>query len=395
MLIRDSAGLAGVCRDLRAHGSFALDTEFIRERTYSPRLCLVQVAVPALCTAIDPLAGVDLDPLIELIFDPSIEKIVHAGWQDFEIFYARTGRVPESVFDTQIAAALAGVGEQVGYANLLDRALGISLGKVETYTDWSRRPLSPSQIEYALDDVRYLLPLWAKLTRMLEDLGRIEWLRDESRRYRDPAAYERDPRSQCLRLRGARHLPPVSLAVLQELAVWREEAAAERDVPRGRIVADEILVEIAKRCPRSISDLRPIRNFHPKVLERGGQKLLAAVARGLALPPERWPTLSKSRTDEPERALLADFLEAVVRLRAHDARIAPGYLATRAQINELVDAGLEGRSPEDPETGSAPAVLSGWRRGLVGEDLLRALAGETDLGIDPEKGTLVLKTREP
>ncbi len=395
MLIRESAALSGICPELRAHGSFALDTEFIRERTYSPRLCLVQVAIPSICAAIDPLAGVDLDPLVELIFDPSIEKIVHAGWQDFEIFHARTGRLPESVFDTQIAAALAGLGEQMGYANLLDKALGISLTKVETFTDWSQRPLSKSQIEYALDDVRYLLPLRAKLAQMLGDLGRLEWLRDESLRYRDPAAYERDPRSQCLRLRGARNLSPASLAVLQELAVWREEEAIDRDVPRGRVVGDEVLVDLARRCPRSLSDLRPVRSLHPKEIERGGQEMLAAVARGLAVPAERWPVLPKSRTDEPERALLADFLEAVVRLKAQEARIAPSYLATRAQINELVDAGLEGRSPEDPETGRAPAVLSGWRRVLVGEDLLRALAGKTDLGIDPEKRTLGLKLRRP
>ena len=386
MMIRDSATLANLCATLREQGSFALDTEFHREGTYMPRLFLVQVAARGTAAAIDPLAPVDLSPLLELIFDPAVETIVHAGWQDFEIFYHRTGRLPANVFDTQMAAALAGIGEEIGYANLLEKVLGVSISKIETVTDWSARPLTKNQVQYALDDVRYLPDLRDRLDGALGGLGRREWMRQEARRYGDPASYEKNPRLSCLRIRGARNLPPAGLAVLQELAAWREEEAARRDVPRGRVVADEILMEAAKRCPRSEADLRQIRGFLSREIGKIGKAMVHAVERGLAVPPGEIPILPPGRADDPRRALLLDILDAAVRVRSHEAKIASSYLATRAEMADLVDVHLGGMDPMAARSGAPIAVLDGWRRDLVGADLVRILRGEIALVIDPSTG---------
>ncbi len=403
MVICDSATLAHLCADLKAQGTFVLDTEFHREQTFYPCLYLVQLAGKDSCVIVDPLADVDLRPLLDLLFDPSVRKVVHAGRQDFELFYARTGRAPANVFDTQIAAALAGLGEEVGYANLVEKVLGVSLPKGETRTDWSRRPLTPAQLEYALNDVRYLESLRAKLEEMLRDLGRLEWLPAECAWYENPASYETDPRAQSLKFRGARNLSVPALGALRELAAWREEDAIRRDVPRQRVLPDDMLVEIARRLPRTLADLRQLRGLHPSEAERSGNAILQAVERGRSAPAVDLPAFALSRSDDPDRALLVDFLTHVVGVRAREARIAASYLATRADLSRLVDAYVESGGFGDAGSVDRPAgaagaaesipVLQGWRREVVGEHLLRALRGKIDLGIDPVRKTMTL--REP
>ena len=252
---------------LREHGSFGLDMEFQRERTFRPRLQLVQVSTPDESLLIDPLAFEELDSLWDVVEDPSIEKIVHAGSQDMEIVFARSGKLPHNIFDTQIAAALLGLGDQIGYANLISRMLHRRLKKGETVTDWSIRPLSNAQVEYALDDVRYLHEIREKLWAKLASMGRETWLREETEHYEERRTYERDPQTLWARISRMRSLDPKGLSILRELAIWREEEAQRRDEPRGRIVADETLVEIARRGPKKPEDLKPLRTLHPREQE--------------------------------------------------------------------------------------------------------------------------------
>src|SRR5262245_32928999 len=286
MFIATAKDLERVVSDLRAHGTFGLDMEFQRERTYRPRLQLVQVSLPETPLLIDPLALPALDPLWDLVADASVEKIVHAGAQDMEIVFARSGLLPRNVFDTQVAAALLGMGDQIGYANLIGRVLGKRVKKGETITDWSIRPLSKAQVDYALDDVRYLHELRARLWERLAERGRESWLREEVEHYEVRDTYERDPQTLWMRISRMRSLDRRGLAVLRELAIWREEEAQRRDEPRGRIVADETLVEIARRAPKKPEDLKPLRTLHPRELARSGGGLVAAVRKGLDVPDD-------------------------------------------------------------------------------------------------------------
>jgi ribonuclease D len=374
---------------LRGHGSFGLDMEFQRERTFRPRLQLVQVSLPDEPLLIDPLALPDLDPLWELVADPSIEKIVHAGAQDMEIVFVRSGLLPKNVFDTQIAAALLGLGDQIGYANLIARMLHKRLKKGETVTDWAMRPLTPGQLEYALDDVRYLHELRGRLWDRLTELGRAEWLREEVEHYEHRGTYERDPETLWTRISRMRSLDRRGLTILRELAIWREEEAARRDEPRGRIVADETLVEIARRAPRRPEEMKPLRTLHPRELARSGPGLVAAVARGLARPEEEWPKLEPVHAEDERFSITVDLLEVVLRARALEFEIAPSYLGTRADIAELIHATLEtrnGRPGRGRDADGDPNLLLGWRRTLIGDELVAFLQGHASLKIDEATG---------
>jgi ribonuclease D len=374
---------------LRGHGSFGLDMEFQRERTFRPRLQLVQVSLPDEPMLIDPLALPDLDPLWQLVADPAIETIVHAGAQDMEIVFVRSGLFPQNVFDTQIAAALLGLGDQIGYANLIARMLHKRLKKGETVTDWSIRPLSAGQHEYALDDVRYLHELRGRLWDRLAELGRADWLREETEHYGDRGTYERDPETLWTRISRMRSLDRKGLTILRELAIWREEEAARRDEPRGRIVADETLVEIARRAPRRPEEMKPLRTLHPRELARSGPGLVAAVARGLARPESEWPKLEPVHAEDERFSITVDLLEVVLRARALENEIAPSYLGTRADLAQLIHATLEqrngpgGRSKPDAEE---ILLLQGWRRDLIGDELVAFLEGNASLKIDGKTG---------
>ena len=262
MYVKDRRDLDGVLAEIAAAGVFGLDTEFIRERTFRPDLCLLQIGLPERSLVVDPREVTDLSGFVQVLEDPAIEKVVHAGKQDMEIFFAGTGRAPRNVFDTQIAGALLGHGDQAAYSRLVGDILGARLKKGHTFTDWAQRPLSSRQIEYALDDVRYLLPLRESLTQDLRELGRTEWLREESQDYEDPGSYRRDPLAMYRRVSGAHRLSRSELAVLRELAAWREEEAERRNVPRGRIVNDTALVELTRLTPRSADEIRQVRGVH-------------------------------------------------------------------------------------------------------------------------------------
>jgi len=380
-LIRTAEGLLDLVRHLRASGSFALDTEFIREKTYRPQLCLVQLATPERAALIDPYLLPDLGPLLELILDPAVEKVLHAGEQDMEIFFAMGRGVPARVWDTQVAAALAGRGESISYARLVDELCGVRLSKVETFTDWSRRPLSNEQLEYALDDVKYLLEAKGKLLAELESLGRRDWLEAELRFYEDRELYEKDPAKLYLRVRSAAKLDRQELAVLRELAAWREEEAQRQDWPRGRILLDEALVELARRAPRQVEDIGRVRGIHPQLVRRAGAELVRRVERARALPAAAWPPAIERRAADDELSLVVDALELVLRSRAAASRIAPAYLASRRDLEELARSSLGGGDPGAARERPLP-ILTGWRRELAGAALLELLAGKSSIAID-------------
>ena len=383
MIITESSKLADLARRLREHGSFALDMEFQRERSYWPKLQLIQVGLPGEAVAVDPLAIQDLSPLFDLIADPQLEKITHAGRQDAEIFFARTGLPPANIYDTQVAAALVGYGEQVGYGTLVSRLLGVRLEKKERITDWSRRPLSEAQLEYALDDVRYLFPMQERLNEELDDRDRRKWLREELTFYEDPGLYTQDPERLFMKIARWRSLNRRGLGILRELATWREEEAAHRDLPRQRVMADDVLVEIALRKPEVLADLKPLRRLHPKDLERSGEAMLAAVRRGMETADSDLPNPPKPPRDDPEVALVVDLLGVLLRQRAREERIAASYLGNQRELTALVTW------LRHPGQGDPPQLLQGWRRRVAGDGLVALFEGKTHLRVDPDTGAVV------
>jgi ribonuclease D len=383
MVITRPSDLEALARRLRDHGAFALDMEFQRERSYWPKLQLIQVGLPDEAAAVDPLAIQDLSPLFDLIADPALEKITHAGRQDAEIFFARAGRPPANLYDTQIAAALVGYGEQVGYGTLVTRLLGVRLEKKERITDWGHRPLSPAQLDYALDDVRYLIPMRDRLNEELEGRHRRDWLREELAFYEDPGLYTQDPSRLFMKISRWRSLNRRGLGVLRELAIWREEVAAHRDLPRPRVAADDVLVEIALRKPQVPDDLKPLRRLHPKDLERYGEAMVAAVQRGLQVPDTELPNPPKPPRDDPEVALVVDLLGVFLRQRARQEKIAPSYLGNQRELTALVEW------LRSPHRGDPPPLFQGWRRRVAGDGLVDLYEGKTRLRVDRQTGAVV------
>lgn len=382
--VTDRASLHALCRRVQEHAQLAVDTEFVGESSFVPRLELIQVAAGDLCAVLDFPAIGSLDGFAELLADPRIEKVFHAGRQDLELFFAHTGQVPTPVFDTQVAAAMVGYGTQVAYANLVERITGTRLDKSHTLSNWSQRPLTDEQIAYALEDVRFLLPIREHLRARLLSLGRLDWAREEfsrlSSRLNDGS---QDPRLRYQRVKGWEGLKPRAAAVLRELAAWREEEARRRNVPRGRIIRDEGLLELARRTPASLSALRAIRGLNPSEVERNGEAILAAIEAGLTAPQSTWPEVPKASRPEPEAAGLVDLLQAALKALAAKEHIAPGLLATSADLQALIEAKHEWEQLDLP-------ILQGWRRDLAGQVLLDILQGKVMLSVDPKTRKLRL-----
>lgn len=338
---------------------------------------------------IDPVVIPNLAPFWELVADPAIEKILHAGRQDMEIAWGHGGILPRNIFDTQIAAAMIGAGDQPGYATLVERFSNVRLSKLETVTDWSRRPLTPGQLEYALDDVRYLHDMRGVIGRRLAALGRVEWAAEEMTHYEEESTWDPDLSRLFLKLPRVRSLSRKSLVVARELAIWRELEARRRDEPRNRIVSDEILVEVARRLPKGAPQLEILRGFHANDARKVGPALLEVVARAEAIPESEWPELRAIPAEDAERALVVDLLEVFLRSRAREEEIAPSYLGAKADLLALVDA-ARGKRPPGLET---PLLLTGWRRTMVGDDLVRICEGRTNLHVDAPTGRVTTSDR--
>ena len=369
--ITTTVELEALCERLAGASHLAIDTEFIRDRTYYAQLCLVQIASDDEHALIDPLALRDLGPLRGLLMAPGIVKIFHAGKQDIEIFHDLWGEVPAPLFDTQLAATVLGHPSQTSYARLVADILGVQLDKAGTLTDWARRPLSPEQLRYAADDVIHLATLYGRMRALLEEQGRLAWLDAEHAALADPASYRFEPEDTWRQVKGGGTVRGRHRSVLRQLAGWRERQARERNLPRRWIIPDESIVELARRCPLTLEDLRLVRGIRSDVVERCGEDILSIVAKAdVALPDDA----ATERGPEPVRLApaaeaLADLLGCLVRLRAQEKGVAPTQLATRAQIERVA---AEGEFAEVP-------VLEGWRREVVGDDLLALREGRLRL----------------
>jgi ribonuclease D len=390
MLIDDDkrfADLVGRCREA---GLVAFDTEFIRERRYRPLLCLVQIALPSEATAVDPFAIDDLTPLVDLLADPAVRKVVHAGQQDMEIFFADAplDQLPRNVFDTQIAAALLGYGDGIGYSRLVGEVLGLRLAKTEQFTDWSRRPLAERQVDYALEDVVHLREVYHRLLAGLEESQRLAWLEEELGVYQKREFYRRDPVTLYERVKGATRLSREELAVLRQLVIWREEEASRADRPRSHIASDEVLVELVKARPTDLERLRSFRWLRPDLVRRHGVEIVRRVQVGLATPPDALPPPRARAESDPSLSLVVDLFEAFLKARAAALRISAGCLASRSELSDLVESRRAQAAP--PER---VRLARGWRYELVGRDLIGLLEGNYALAIEPEGITVVVEPR--
>ena len=384
--------LGGLAEAARAAGRLGVDTEFMSEGRYRALLCLVGVVVPGggdgerpRVELVDPLdRRLDPAPLAEVLADPAVEVVLHAGRQDVALLRRVWRTEVRGVFDTQVAAGFAGYGAQTGYGSLLQEVLGLRLAKSASFTRWDDRPLSPEQLAYARDDVAHLLRLADALQERLAATGRLQWAREECRRLEE-ASDERDPWLAWQRLPRIGQLNPRARAVARELAAWREQTAATEDRPISQVLGDAPLMEVAKRHPAAVSALERIRGLQPSTLRRRGDAILAAVARGQddePLPVEVVERPDSNPADVPAIALS----EALVRARALDAGLAYELVAARNDLAQVVAAVRRGQ-PEPPVR-----TLQGWRRDLVGGELLELLAGRRSLAVDPN-GRLRISAR--
>jgi len=364
--------LQKLCAQIDACGRFALDLEFIPERTYDPELCLIQVATDHDAFIIDPLAFKDLDALWQRIANPDILVVLHAAEQDLDLVHSFSGLLPQNVMDTQIAAGFAGYGYPVGYGKLLSYVLGIHVSKTESFTDWTNRPLTPSQIDYALDDVRHLLPMYDRLVEELRRSERLVWVQEECLRYSTDEQYEDDRSRDYLRIKGASSLSRRALAVLRSLCDWRHEQAFKHNRPPRTIIQDNILLELSRRPPKEVNEIQRIRGARPDQIRTYGPDIIVAIQRGLDVPDEECPAWPASKSPPRRDVLVVDVLFAALKVVSYNLDLAPELVATRAHLEFLV------RSYREGKTGSRQIpLLQGWRYGIAGKMLMDLLQGST------------------
>ena len=368
VLVDGDAQLDALSAAAKATSRIGVDTEFMREKTFRAQLCLVQVSAGDDVFIIDPLK-VDPKPVATLVADPDVEVLLHAARQDLELFNDLYGVIPTNVFDVQAAAGFAGYGASLSYGKLVEATLGVSLEKGESYTDWCRRPLTEKQLKYAGDDVRYLGAIADRLKDELDRGGRLKWALGEMQTFEDPASYSFTPDAAWLRVKGRGTLNGRQLAVLRELAAWREEEASRRDIPRGWVVKDPTLIELARRSPTSAGALRDIRGFNSKEAERSGKAILSAVERGREAEPIK-TAKAPSRSAQERARMLSGLADAVVRSRCEAAGVATELVVTRSEVEGLLLDMFSGSLDEGRHR-----VLEGWRRQLVGDAILGLAAG--------------------
>ena len=376
-VITKTNDLAALCSRLARHPYVAVDTEFMRETTFWPKLCLIQLAGPGEAACVDPLAqGIDLNPFFELMADRAVVKVFHAARQDVEIVYVQGKIIPHPLFDTQVAAMVCGFGESISYVNLVKQLTNVDIDKTSRFTDWARRPLSQKQLDYALGDVTHLCEVYLKLQTELETTVRAHWLEQEMAVLEDPGSYETKPEDSWKRLK-ARVKGRKGLAVLIELAAWRERAAQAQDVPRNRILRDEQLYDIANHMPTEIDQLAEMRTLSTGFAKSGrAREIVDCVNAGLKRDMKTLPAQEHGVVVPPDKMALVELLRVLLKASAARNRVAPRLIADSEDIERIA-------------TEKAPdvAALKGWRRELFGDDALRLKAGE--LAISVEKGQVV------
>jgi ribonuclease D len=378
-LITDTEALAAVCARLRGETFVTVDTEFMRERTYWPELCLVQLAGETEVAEVDALApGLDLAPLGELLADPAVMKVFHAARQDVEIFLLKFGAVPTPIFDTQIAAMVAGYGDQVSYDGLCRSLAGVQIDKAHRFSDWSARPLSAAQLAYAAADVTHLRKIYTALDAKLRREGRLAWVAEEMGALADPATYLQDPETAWERLRP-RTTNRRFLAVLQAIAAWREREAQRINIPRQRLVKDETLLEVAATTPETPADLARARGISEGFAKgRCGLGLIAAVKAGKEAPDDTLPEAPKDRAGPPASPALVALLKVLLAAKSEEHNVAPKLLASSDDLDRLA----AGDSADVP-------ALHGWRRDVFGDAALALKGGRLALGVDGKRVKLI------
>lgn len=362
--VDSEAGLTELCDRLRGQPVLALDTEFLREKTYRAQLCLLQVAAEGVIACVDPLVLDNLDPLLDIIYDPNVIKVMHSARQDMEIFFDLRGDLPKPLFDSQVAATLLGFGEQVGYANLVKGMLGIELDKMHTRTDWTQRPLDEAQLTYAADDVRYLFKIYHQQVEALKSKGRLGWLQEDFDELTNINTYSPPEETLWKRVKGRQKLKGVQLAVLSELSVWREDQAKKINRPRRWVLKDDVMVDISRFAPGDKTGLEKIRGLENKIIQNHGDALLTAIKQGQDSPKENWPKKTEGKRLTPAQDALVDVLVAVLRARGAEHEVSPALLANRKELEGLILGKMD--SP----------VLHGWRAELAGHDLQAVLTGK-------------------
>lgn len=383
MLITSPSDLAAVCARLAKHPFVTVDTEFLRETTFWPKLCVIQLASTDEAVAVDALApGMDLAPFFDLMVDPNVVKVFHAARQDIEIVWHLSKRIPTPLFDSQVAAMVLGYGDSISYDQLVQRTNGTQLDKTSRFTDWSKRPLSEAQIVYAIADVTHLRDIYVKLTGELEKRGRTEWVAEEMRVLSSPDTYRQEPERAWERFRN-RVRKPKELAVLMEVAAWREREAQARDVPRSRVLKDDNLFDISLTGPKSAEALGAMRST-PKGWERSrdGLAVVEAVQRGLARDPRTLPPIEKHRPQNQAQSATVELLKVLLKMVSEKHHVAAKVVATSDDLDRIAEN-------DEADVGA----LKGWRREMFGEKALALKHGKLALAI--EKGRVVAVDRVP
>ena len=353
----------------------ALDTEFLREKTYYAKLCLIQIEAEGHRACVDPLSIGDLSSLTSVLNDPEVTIVLHAAHQDMEILLQLSGKTPSPIFDTQVAAAVLGLGDTMAYARLVEQMLGVAIDKSQVRTDWSRRPLKEAQLKYAIDDVRYLAQIYPMMLEKLNAQNRLEWLDKDFAKASDPETYAINAESRWKKIRGNQVLKRPQLAILRELAAWRENLAEQKDLPRKWIIGDDILIDLARQNPKSSQEIGQIRGINADRTKKYHQKWLELIKKGAETPESEWPELPRSKKPTPTQNGVIDLLMLVIQIEAKKQGITPAVIAGRKQVASMIQAGQTKLSDD-------------WRGEIVNDTFARVLAGELVLSIDNSKLTL-------
>lgn len=370
--IDDNAGLAQFCSALGQASYCAIDTEFIRESTYYPELALIQIASEDLLGCIDPLTITDFNPLAEILVRQELVKVFHSCSQDLEILYQKFGQVPSPVFDTQLAAAVLGYNHQISYADLVQQITGVQLEKKHTRANWTRRPLSADELDYAMDDVRYLRSVYQELNDKLESTHRRSWIEKDLVAMSNADNYEVDAAQLWQRLRGVQKLKGEKLQIASDLCRWREQVAQRQNRPRRWIVKDDVIIEIARRKPESLEALSKIPELNDKTVKHHGEKLLQVIAQAARTDPAQWPQHDRINNLNSRQMALGDCLMALCRVISEQNSIALATLATRKDIDNLI---LNQKSSR---------LTQGWRFDMAGEQLLEFIHGQSSIGVEDQ-----------
>jgi ribonuclease D len=370
--------LAKLCEQIKKETWLALDTEFLREKTYYPKFCLLQIATPEWVACVDPIALPKLDVLFEVLYNPAIIKVFHSCRQDLEIFFQWTGQLPSPIFDTQVAAPLLGFQDNPGYAMLVSSLLSVNLNKAHTRADWSKRPLTEAELEYAADDVIYLCQIYQIMVQKLTALGRIDWLKNDFAELTNPALYAVDPEKAWFKIKGKNKLTGKQLSIIQTLAEWREKTAQAEDRPKSWLLRDELLFDLAKLQPETVPELANVRGINERAVNRYGKELCQLITAAKNRPPLPLNEKDRSAKKTQQQEAILDILTALVRVRAEENALNPTILASRKDLEELLSNGDD----ECP-------LLHGWRYTMAGKELVGLIKGELLLGIDSDKLAII------